>query len=149
MKSFVAVREGDHEIVRSLLEQAKLPTDILESGRGELWLIRDGAATAAGGFEFYGEDALLRSVVVDPAHRSTGIGGRMVDQLLTIAAERHVRRVWLLTETAEKFFAKRGFRKVERSTISNKKLLSSPEFTHVCSTTAVCMVHDLAARSIS
>ena len=143
--SSVAVREGDREIVRSLLEQANLPTDILESGRGNLWLVRDGTATAAGGFEFYGEDALLRSVVVDPAHRSTGMGGRMVEQLLKIAAERRVRRVWLLTETAEKFFAQRGFVKVERSTITNKELLASPEFTHVCSTTAVCMLRDLTA----
>ncbi len=149
MMSFAAMREGDREIVRSLLEEAKLPTDILESGRGELWLFREGAATAAGGFEFYGEDALLRSVVVDPAHRGTGLGGRLVEQLLTIAAERSITRVWLLTETAERFFAGRGFSKVERSAISNKKLLASPEFTHVCSTTAVCMVHDLAARTIS
>ncbi len=145
MMSCVAVRGEDREIVRSLLEKAKLPTDILESAQGELWLVRDGEATAAGGFEFYGEDALLRSVVVDPAHRGTGIGGRMVTRLLAIAAERNVRRVWLLTETAEKFFSERGFTKVERSAISSKELLASPEFAHVCSVTAVCMVRDLTA----
>lgn len=143
MMTVVAMGDSDREIVRSLLEQAKLPTDILGSGPGELWLVRDGAALAAGGFEFYGEDALLRSVVVDPEHRGSGIGGRMVEQLLAIAAVRGVTRVWLLTETAERFFARRGFAKVQRSAITNKDLLASAEFTHVCSQSAVCMVRSL------
>lgn len=133
----------ERDTAERLLVSAKLPTDILTSGLGELWIARTGDATAVGGFEFYGEDALLRSVAVDGGHRATGIGSKLTDALLAIAAGRGVRRVWLLTETAEGFFQKKGFLRVERASIQNARLLASPEFTHVCSTTAVCMTKRL------
>lgn len=133
----------ERELAEQLLVSAKLPTDILTSGRGELWIARIGDATAVGGFEFYGEDALLRSVAVDERFRGTGIGVRLTEALLSIAKERNVRRVWLLTETAERFFANRGFTQVARSTITNGDLLRSAEFTHVCASTAVCMMRTL------
>ena len=136
----VLVTGVDTERVRKLLEAARLPTVILTSDHGSLWMMEEGGATAVGGFEFYGEDALLRSVAVDEPHRGGGLGGRLTDELLAIAAGRGVRRVWLLTETAEGFFAKKGFRRVERSAITNEALLNSPEFTFVCSKTAVCMM---------
>ena len=135
---------GRHrETARVLLEEARLPTDILSALHGELWIARDADAVAVGGFEFYGEDALLRSVAVDAAHRSTGLGSRLVDGLLAEAARRGVKRVWLLTETAEKFFQKKGFIRTERSAITSAGLLASAEFTHVCATSAVCMKKSL------
>lgn len=136
--------DAEWELARRLLEAAELPTDILTSGRGMLWLAREGAATAVGGFEFYGEDALLRSVAVDADHRRMGVGSQVTDALLAIAAQRGVRRVWLLTETAERFFAGKGFTRMERSAIQNAALLHSPEFTHVCATTAVCMMKEIS-----
>jgi N-acetylglutamate synthase-like GNAT family acetyltransferase len=134
----------ERDLAEQLLISAKLPTDILTSGLGELWIARSGEATGVGGFEFYGEDALLRSVAVDETHRGTGLGGRLTEALLVIAMERGVRRVWLLTETAEKFFQRKGFARVERSAITNADLLSSPEFTHVCASTAACMMKRLS-----
>lgn len=135
---------SDRDVAERLLISAKLPTDIITSGLGELWIARTEGGTAVGGFEFYGEDALLRSVAVDAEHRGSGIGGLLTDALLKIAKERGVLRVWLLTETAETFFQRKGFRRVERSTITNTALLASPEFTHVCASTAACMVRSIA-----
>jgi N-acetylglutamate synthase-like GNAT family acetyltransferase len=134
----------ERDLAAQLLISAKLPTDILTSGLGELWIARSGEATAVGGFEFYGEDALLRSVAVDEPHRSTGLGSRMIDALLAIAVKRGVQRVWLLTETAEGFFQRKGFERVDRGQIKNARLLASPEFTHVCSSTAVCMMKSIS-----
>ena len=144
MMSFVPATGSDREIARALLEQGHLPTDILSSTAGELWIMRDADAVAVGGFEFYGEDALLRSVAVEASHRNAGIGSRLVDGLLQEAARRGIKRVWLLTETAERFFLKKGFDCVERSAITNVALLASAEFTHVCATTAVCMRKEIA-----
>ena len=143
MISFVPATGIDHEIERALLEQGHLPTDILSSTAGELWIMRDADAVAVGGFEFYGEDALLRSVAVESASRGSGIGSRLVESLLEEAARRGVKRVWLLTETAEGFFRKKGFARSERTAITNPGLLGSAEFTHVCATTAVCMRKDI------
>lgn len=134
---------AEADLTKRLLEEAKLPTDILTSGLGELWVMSEGKVNAVGGFEFYDGDALLRSVAVDEGHRRGGIGTRLVDALLEVARRRGVKRVWLLTETAEGFFRKKGFARVERTAIDNHALLASPEFTHVCATTAVCMVKDL------
>jgi N-acetylglutamate synthase-like GNAT family acetyltransferase len=130
----------DRDVAEQLLISAKLPTDILTSGLGELWIARVGDATAVGGFEFYGEDALLRSIAVDEPHRGTGLGSQLTEALLAMAAQRGVRHVWLLTETAELFFARKGFTRMERSAIRNAALLASAEFTHVCASTAVCMM---------
>lgn len=138
--TFVPAAGSDREVARNLLEQGHLPTDILSSTTGELWIARDAGAVAVGGFEFYGEDALLRSVAVEASHRNAGIGSRLVEKLLQEAVRRGIKRVWLLTETAEEFFQKKGFVRVERSVITNPALRASAEFTHVCSTTAVCML---------
>ena len=140
MITLVPVADAEKETARLLLEESKLPTDILSSSQGELWIARESGATAVGGFEFYGDDALLRSVAVDASRRSAGFGRRLVEQLIEVAVQRNVQRVWLLTETAEGFFQKMGFIRVERQAITNRDLLGSPEFTHVCAQTAVCMV---------
>ena len=134
------VTSVDLPVARDLLVASKLPTDIVDERKGSLWIVEDGESRAVGGFEFYGEDALLRSVAVDEKHRKSGIGSRLVDALLVEASSRGVKRVWLLTETAEAFFSKKGFRKVQRSEITNTALLASAEFTHLCSVVAVCMV---------
>jgi amino-acid N-acetyltransferase len=78
------------------------------------------------GAEVYGEEALLRSLVVAPDWRGTGMGGRLVDALERAAFGWGVRRWWLLTTTADHFFAARGFCGVARCAARRRKRFGRP-----------------------
>jgi len=135
---------ADGPSVRSLLESSKLPTESLGTGGTSFFVAEEhGELAGIAGFEYYGRDALLRSVAVPSALREKGIGSQLVDFMLETARSRNVQRVVLLTETAEPFFSRKGFAAVPRAQIDNPALASSSEFTHACPTSAVCMVYPM------
>ena len=129
----------DLAAIKSLLTASGLPT----AGVDEHWrtfiVARDGGAVVGcGGAEAYQFAALIRSVAVDPAYRSHGVGRRLVRQLLDRLASRGLREFYLLTTTAEEYFRKRGFKPIDRDEV-HPQLLSSREFQDACPASAVCM----------
>ena len=65
--------------MREALRLAALPADDLDDENVCAFALRDGGATVGyAGLELYGGDALLRSVVVDPARRGRGSGQAIV-----------------------------------------------------------------------
>ena len=97
----------------------------------------DGVITGSIGMEFYGETGLLRSTAVAPSSRSGGLGGRLVTEALNTAIRHGCREVVLLTETAEKFFEKMGFVRVERTSVP-ADVQASSQFSAVrCADAAV------------
>jgi amino-acid N-acetyltransferase len=82
-------------------------------------------------------------LAVDPALRGTGLGVRLADAALDLAAERGVARVFLLTETAGGFFPKFGFRTVQRGDVDSA-VQRSQEFSSLCPESAQVMMLDLA-----
>lgn len=130
--------------IRQLLEKVKLPTESLDDGATTFYVAEEnGTLAGIAGFEFYGDDALLRSVVVPPELQNRGIGDRIVNSMKSIAQERNLKRIILLTETAERFFRKKGFKVIDRSSINNDPMSQSSEFSFACPSTAVCMVLQL------
>jgi amino-acid N-acetyltransferase len=93
---------------------------------------------ACAGAEAYQFAALIRSVAVDPEHRSLGIGRKLVRQLIDRLASRGLREFYLLTTTAEAYFKKRGFKVIDRDEV-HPQLLSSREFQDACPDSAICM----------
>lgn len=81
--------------------------------------------------QFYGTDALLRSLVVLPAHRTHGLGQKLVEQVEQHARERGARTVYLLTTTAEAFFRSRGYVVTQRDS-APPAIRSTPEFAGLC-----------------
>jgi N-acetylglutamate synthase-like GNAT family acetyltransferase len=101
--------------IRALLERAGLPTSDLESAQPEFVVIRaDGKATAAGALQRFGSSALLRSLVVAPDHRGNGLGRLIVSELEYSARAAQITELILLTQTAAEFFARQGYRAIER-----------------------------------
>lgn len=92
--------------------------------------------------EQYGREGILRSVLLLQHRRGTGAGSEMVSQVLDAASALGITRLWLLTETADVFFAKLGFRPAERSA-APKRVAASHEFRSIPQT-AICMVMNLA-----
>jgi amino-acid N-acetyltransferase len=125
--------------IRELLFENKLPTDGIEDHWRTFVVARSGdKIVGCGGSEAYQLAALIRSVAVDNGYRSQGIGRRIVRQLLDRLASRGIREFYLLTETAEAYFKKRGFKTIDRDEV-HPQLLGSRELQGACSDTAVCM----------
>jgi len=129
----------DLESIKALLVANDLPTAGVDDHWKTFIVARDGnRIVGCGGAEAYQFVALIRSVAVDQGYRSSGIGRRIVRQLLDRLASRGLREFYLLTTTAEEYFRKRGFKPIDRDEV-HPQLLSSREFQDACPASAVAM----------
>lgn len=139
-----AASADDLSAIRALLESAGLPTSDLDSARPQFVAIREqGKLIAAGGLQRFGAAALLRSVAVSADCRGMGCGGVIVAELERLAREAGIERLILLTATAARFFAQRGYQVMERSS-APADVQGSEEFRCLCPGSAVCMTKALA-----
>ena len=87
----------DLAAIRALLERSGLPTSDLESARPEFAVIREnGRVVAAGALQRFGSSALLRSVVVAPDRRGSGLGRSVVSELERLARAAQIGQLILL-----------------------------------------------------
>jgi amino-acid N-acetyltransferase len=106
---------SDLPAIRALLSGSGLPLDGLMEVPTRLVVARHGERlVAAGALEHHGASGLIRSVVVSPEVRSSGIGSGIVAALERTADEDGLTGTYLLTGTAEAFFARRGYRRIGR-----------------------------------
>jgi amino-acid N-acetyltransferase len=139
-----SARKGDLDEVQDLLAGSGLPLD----GVGE-WLPRflvaehEGRLIATAGLEVYESSALLRSVAVEPSWRGTGLGRRLIDDLLGHAKAQGIDDVYLLTTTAEHYFPRLGFACITRAEVPTC-VQASAEFQGACPSSAVVMRRELA-----
>ena len=129
----------DLEMVTAFLTAAGLPAAGVAEHLGSFLIAEKGKeCVGVGGLEIYGDVALLRSLAVRQQERHSGIGATLLEQLMTNAHSRGVIRLVLLTTTAEHYFVRKGFVRIDRSTLSGP-ITGSKEFTGACPSTAVCM----------
>lgn len=149
MKPVTSIRnvEGREDLLQvlSLLRIASLPTDGVEEHFSGFLVAVDSEETIVGaiGMEQYPDGTgLLRSAVVAPSVRNAGIGSLLYQELMDRARASGMKRMVLLTTTAEKYFERKGFQTVPRSHITGP-VTESAEFAGACPKTAVCMVMPL------
>lgn len=124
------------------LAAADLPTeDLADGGRTFFALDEGGGPVAYGGYELYGDNVLLRSVVVLPAQRGKGHGRAVTEAVLADATTAGARRAFLLTTTAADFFGREGFSPLDRRD-APAAILATRQATTICSTAT------LLARSL-
>lgn len=130
---------GDLAAVEALLRDAGLPLVGVPAAFDTGVVARDGGTLiGAAALEPYGAAALLRSVVVRPFSRGTGVGWAMVSSIERLARDLGIDELFLLTETAEDWFAGLGYVPVDRSALP-PDILASDEVSVVCADTAVAM----------
>jgi amino-acid N-acetyltransferase len=130
---------ADRAAIRTLIEASGLPLEGLDASLGVAVVARDGdQVVGAAALELYGGDALLRSVAVAADRRGHGVGERLIEAVLVLGAGHGVRRFYLLTETAEGFFSRLGFRRVGRDDVP-AGVRGSVEFRSVCPASATVM----------
>jgi amino-acid N-acetyltransferase len=127
--------------VLALLQDADLPIEGVIEHFNDFVIAADpaGAVVGAIGMERYADGtALLRSAVVGRSLRNSGVGSMLYQALLERARSSGIRRFILLTNTAEKYFARKGFRTIPRASVTGPVTLST-EFNDACPESAVCM----------
>lgn len=130
---------SDAPAVEALLSTAGLPLEGAVAALSTAVVARAGEALAAvAAVERYGTAGLLRSVVVEEAHRGTGLGRAIVGAAEDLAREAGVEDLYLLTETAIEWFPRLGYEVVARS-VAEAAVGASVEFTTVCRDTGVPM----------
>ena len=139
MTTILLATEDDLPHLLALLKHASLPTEDLVDA-DVAFLVADSDGTMAGviGLQPFGTDALLRSLAVAHDHRGQGIARRLVSELEAMARHRGIDTVYLLTQTAERFFLLQGFKALPRHE-APATLQSSAEFRSLCPASAVCM----------
>ena len=135
---------SDIPAVEALLAEAGLPLDGAAAAIAAAGVVaRDGdTVVGAAALELYGAAGLLRSVVVAPSERGTGLGRAVVAVAEQLAREEGVRDLYLLTETAAGWFPRLGYEVVERP-VAIAAVGASIEFTTVCRDSGVPMVRNL------
>jgi amino-acid N-acetyltransferase len=138
-------RRDDVPAIEALLTASALPlegaADAFETG-----VVAHNGETVVGAaaVEPYENVGLLRSVVVAPQLRGTGIGAGLVDASESLARDLGISELYLLTETAEAWFSRRGYQRIERTEVPDT-VRSSIEFTTACADTAVAMKRRLGS----
>ncbi len=135
--------------VKGLLAACQLPySDLTPSHLGHFVAAWDGPQMAGVvGLELLGDVALLRSLAVPAAYRGRGIGSQLTRRAEAYARSHGVEVLYLLTLTAEGFFARRGYQIVGRDT-APPALQETTEFRSLCPDSAVCMVKHLFREDV-
>lgn len=135
-----AAAAQDLPALLELLEIVHLPQDGFADHMAHALVVRGGdAVLGSAALEVYGAAALLRSVAVHPLVQGQGLGVKLVDAALDLAARQQIQRVYLLTETAADFFPKFGFTPITREDV-DAAVKQSVEFTSACPQSAAVMV---------
>lgn len=137
---------GDLPSVLALLAAAGLPPEGVSEWLPRFVVVeRGGAVVAAAGLEVYGRAGLLRSVVVSPELRGSGLGAALTDRIAADAAAAGVRVLYLLTTTAAEYFPRLGFHRIAREALP-EAIAASEELRGACPASAVVMEKPLAGR---
>lgn len=128
----------------ALLKASDLPTaDLTDDHMRHFFHSGPAAApTALVGVELFGASALLRSLVVAPAHRSNGLGAILVGHAENFARQEGARSIYLLTTTAESFFKHRGYVAADRETAPGE-IRATREFSDICPASSAFLVKHL------
>lgn len=125
------------------LQKVNLPTSDLPNDLSGFTIAFDGEQiVGSAGIELLGNRGLLRSVAVAETHRNHQLGQRLFAAALDYARSHEVREVFLITNTAERYFEKNGFQEIERSQVP-KEISQTEQFSALCPSTAVVMKMEL------
>jgi amino-acid N-acetyltransferase len=124
------------DAAKALLAAQRLPTDDLPDPTITLVgaFVND-ALVGVIGLQVCDEVAMLRSLAVDPADRDRGIAAALCEHVFVLAGERDL---YLLTESADRYFARLGFEPVERENVP-AAIRATAQFSALCPSSARVM----------
>lgn len=133
----------DRPAIEALLRAAALPLDGYADTRFVVARLA-GELVGAAGVERHGDHALLRSVIVEPAHRGRHLAEALVADRVGWARSDGAATISLLTTGADGYFERLGFARRARAELARELAGSSQLAIPACST-AVAMTRPLTA----
>jgi amino-acid N-acetyltransferase len=131
-----------NEII-SLLHSQQLPVEDLPASLTNFLVATDGdLLIGVIGLEIFGGYGLLRSAAVHPEYRNRQVASGLLQLLECRAAASGIQEIYLLTETAAAYFARKGFNAIPRNQVPDA-IKASSEFSYACPASATVMVKKL------
>ena len=106
-----------YDELQAWLDAEGLATSDLQEGSPRFFRLAgpDGLTQDVAGIVGEGTQRLLRSVVISPSLRRSGVGARLLREVENWARADGATSLWLLTQGAAAFFARLGYGAAERS----------------------------------
>jgi amino-acid N-acetyltransferase len=134
---------ADLPAVERLLAASNLPLDGVADALPTFVVAEAGGRlVGVAGLEVCCDNALLRSVAVDPEWRSRALGRALVTRVISDAEARGIRALYLLTTTAERYFPNFGFERITRDEVPDD-IRATEEFRAACPASATVMRRSL------
>jgi C_GCAxxG_C_C family probable redox protein len=125
--------------MKQLLNSVSLPiVDVGLPNQTFYGAFKDDKLVGCVGFEQYGTEGLFRSLAVISELKGKGIGKALHDKIADHCLHAGIKQLYLLTTTADIFFEKNGWKKIERTAVNNV-INNTQEFNNICPSTATCM----------
>jgi len=137
---------SDIPAIESVLLASQLPSDGVKEHVANFLVAEDeGKLAGVGGFENCGAGVgLLRSFAVLPEQRNRGIAKQLYQQVITHARRSGISGLYLLTTTAQGYFAKLGFASIARAR-APEAIRNTQQFRELCPDSAALMFRSVAA----
>lgn len=134
----------DESNIKALLDICKLPTDDINASHMKNFFVIQDAGKIAGcvGLEVCGEFGLLRSLALSESLRRQGLGVQLIQHIEGHARSQQIRSLYLLTTTADRFFARNGYQAMPRES-APAPIQETTEFQSTCPASAVCLFKEL------
>jgi amino-acid N-acetyltransferase len=140
-------RPDDLAAIEELLVASSLPLDGVREALDDFVVAEAGdEIVGVAGMESCSDDALLRSVAVAPGWRSQGLGRALVTRIISDAEARGCRALYLLTNTADRYFPSFGFHAMSRDAVP-ASVRETVEFSHACPHSATVMCRECASAA--
>jgi len=129
--------------VQELLRAASLPADDIDRHAANILVALSGVTIiGAVAFENHGADGFIPSFVVDAEFRNSKIGSKLYEAIMERMKQSGITRVGLMTDTAERYFAKQEFAAVKREECP-EFIRNTTEFRIYCASSSTIMIKNL------
>ena len=140
---------SDIKEIQNLLKENSLPFEDLESSMVSLFVsVLNGQIIGCIGVEIKGEDGLLRSFSVTDKYKNQGIGNALFNILVNYSKSENIKKLHLLTTTADGYFSKKGFVKSDRIN-APESIQTTTEFSTLCPSSSVYMTLEITDNNNS
>jgi amino-acid N-acetyltransferase len=130
---------ADLKEIENLLSANQLPTiDIYESAVKLFIATYNNQLIGSIGIEKYSTIGLLRSLAVNSKFRNQQVGEGLIRYLHDFCINEKITNLYLLTTTADSYFDKFGFHKIDRSKVP-EVIMQTREFKDICPLSAIVM----------
>jgi len=132
-------KKSDLKEITKLLLDNQLPTTDITENTVQLFVgLINNEIIGVIGLEKYKPFGLLRSLAVSDEYKNHKIGEKLIKYLFDFCFSDKIEELYLLTTTAEKYFSKFGFQKIEREKVP-EVIKQTKEFKDICPVSAVVM----------